>query len=180
MNYNPTITLETFVTIIYCLLTAFILIVAFRQLKFFNRTNNAQFLHNLETKFISAETIKLIAIVHADCLDFDENNNIPIFRVQISRFEEVYPNRKWDLKDYYTTYEIDWLLLNPLDTLGSHVDTGVIDVKSAHQYFGWYINVALSNRAIINYLKWIENYEKTSFVFEKLTQLNLRFQELLK
>ena len=145
MKYDLTVNLDTFITIAYCLITAFILIIAYRQLKSFNRTDNALFLHNLYTKFFTKPTIKLITIIHADCIEFDVNENNPIFKVLIPKLNGIYPHRKRELKGYYTTYEIDHFLLNPLDSVGSHVQNNVIELSSAHQDFRMFVTVVLNN-----------------------------------
>ncbi len=178
MKFDSTINLETFVSMVYSIITAFILIIAYRQFRTFTIANNAQFLHNMSTLFFTEETNKLITIIHADCLKFELNNNNPVFKIDVTNFNKIYPNRNWELKNYYTTYEIDLLFLNNLDSLGSLVESNVIKVKAAHQDFGWFVNVALKNTAILSYLEWLDNYEKTSFVFDKLRKLNIRFQKI--
>jgi hypothetical protein len=178
MNYDSTIHLETIVTIIYCLLTAFILFVGYRQLKSFTKSTNAQFLLNLYQQFFSEQAIKIITLIHSDCIVFDLNNNSPIFKINISKFTEMYPNRNWGLNEYFTTYEMDISLLNHLDSVGSLVENNVVNLSSAYNDFAWYVTVVFNNKAILEYFNWIDNYEKNSFVFENLKKLNRGFKGL--
>jgi hypothetical protein len=170
-------TINTVLTSVYCLLTLLILVIGSRQLKSFRRSNNAQFLHNLFIALFNEKTVDLITIIHSDSIRFDINNNYPVFRVDIKKLSTVFPERKWHEKEYYTTYEMDLFLLNTLDSVGSHVTNKVIDFESAHQYFSWYLSVVCNNGAIKNYLKWIKEYEKTEFVFIRMSNLHLQFEE---
>lgn len=178
MKFDWTISFETIITLIYCIITAFIFLVSFRQFILFNKTNNAQFLHNLYTIIFTKETFNFVTILQSDCVKFDINNNAPIFKIDCDKFRNIYPKRDWDLKEYYTANEVDLILLNSLDSVGSHVAKGAIDLKSAHQYFGWYVSVTLSNSAIRDYLTWIKEYENIEYVFQKLQELNKRFEKM--
>ena len=179
-TFEPIINIDIIAALINCILTAVLLFVAYSQLKSLNRTNNAQFLHNLAARLFTDETIKLITLLHADCILFDENNNNPIFYINKTKIKKIYPKRNWKERDYYTTYEIDCLILNDLDRVGSLVENKITGIKWAYQDFGWYTGVALNNIAILQYLTWIEKYENTTFVFSKLKILNQKFEKLDK
>jgi hypothetical protein len=170
-------TTDALISLANFLLTALILVIGYYQLKSFNKTNTSQFLNDLETKLFTNEAIVLIEIIDSNCLVFNVNNNYPFFKVNTVEYRKKYPFAHANIKDHYTTYEIDMILLNRLDIIGSHVFKKTIDFQSSFQYFGWYISTVVHNPAIKGYLQWIANHEKASFVFENLIRLNNKFEK---
>ncbi len=155
-----------------------VLWVAYYQIKALRDSQSAEFLRSLSQDFFTSETIKLITVFHSNAIEFDANNNAPIFRVDVEKLEMLYPNRNWAEKLYYTTYEIDCMLLNYLDDVGNLEQEKIIKLHSTHQAFGWYVNILNENEAIKSYIKWIKDEEDNEYVFDKLRQINMKFNKL--
>jgi hypothetical protein len=175
MAFISILDIDLIISLANCLFTLILLVLAYFQFTVLNATNNAQYLLNLSTSFFSKEALDLITLFKSDCIIFINNKNNPIFMVDKERICQIYQGRFWADREYYTSIEIDCILLNHLDNIGALVEKKIITVESAFQSFGWYINLLLDNSAIKEYLIWITNFEKNSYVFSKLLSLRAKF-----
>ena len=148
------------------------------QIKKLNSVNDATFIQTITTNFYKEEVITIITLLHSGCIEFDSNNDFPVFRIDLNKTKEIYPKLSIPEKGYYTSYEIDFNLLNNLDDVGLFQDKKLIRLQDAHQTFAWYLNATISNEAIIAYFEWLDKYPENSFVFSKLKQLHTRFEAL--
>jgi hypothetical protein len=164
------------ITLFNCMLTIALIIVAYIQLSELKKIQNSQFLQNVMKEVFSKEAMELISFIHTDCLHFDDNNKNPIFSIDKERLLQLFPKREWIGRSFYTSYEMDFILLNQLDGIGGLADRHMITIEAAHQYFGWYFNVVCSNEAINAYFDWLRDVERTSYVFSRLQKLNDKFK----
>lgn len=164
-------TLSDLTNIINALGATTLLIFGWLQLMDLKKTKKAELLAAHRRDLFTQETITLITIIHSDCLVFDRNGNHPFFSINTNQLKRLYPERNWRHR-IYTTYEIDCMLLNHLDEIGSLHKNGIINFETARQYFGWYILVVCSNNAIDEYFKWLASYENSSYVFMNLYNLH--------
>jgi hypothetical protein len=137
--------------------------VAWKQLNDIARTTSADFLLRLKHDFFRDEARTLITLVANKWLrfvDVDANGNevdIPYMEVRqdvltLARLPEDVKERL-RTPSVYTAFEIDDLLLGPLDDVAVLYEKGILNLDMVRQVFRWYVKVAWDDRDVRAYIE---------------------------
>lgn len=165
------------------LFTLILVFVGWSQLTGINATSSGDFIHKLKIDYFRESTRKLFHLIEQDCIIF--NKNISSSGIDNSFFEvdkdkisnsSLPDDIKKDLltKIFYSTYEIDDLLLGHFEDIGLFEKTKVMDIDMVYEEFDYYIFITHENGQIKRYLEYCregENnddiYDKFSYIYEK-------------
>ncbi len=138
------------------------LIVTGQQLREVARTTSSDFVLRLKSDFFRTTTRTLVSLVANEWLRFvehDEHENavdIPYFEV---REEAVRHARLPDLvkgrlraRHIYTAFDMDDLLLGPLDDVATLWERGTLEFDLVRDMFGWYVEVVWDDRDVHAYV----------------------------
>lgn len=152
---------------------------AWKQLGDLAKTNKATFILQLRAAFFTADTRRLFFLVDEGLLAFVESP-IPHFEVDVSddslsqRLEELGIARKT-----ISTYEIDDLILGPLEDVGMLERDGIITLRQAYDWFYSYIDVCAGNPALRSYIKYLHSGGPSeSDIYEAFDRLHRRLRAL--
>ena len=164
-----------FGSVLASIFTAFLLWVAWEQLGKLNETSSANFIHKLDNDFFTSKTRKLVTLVDYEALEFkdpnsdksqsaDEIESLPYFEVNQDKLdktnlpEELIKNLS--RKKYYSTCEVDDLLLGLLENIGMLEQRGVINFQMVYDVFGYYLELIWENPHITDYIMYCRKDEK--------------------
>lgn len=144
------------------LVTILLVWVAWEQLSAVSRTTSADFVLRLKRDFFSPETRTLVSLVANRWVRFvevDASGNeadIPYLAVQLGAIRNArLPD---DVKARlshpatYTAFEVDDLLLGPLDDVATLWEAGTLQTEQIRDVFGWYIELAWDTPEIKAYI----------------------------
>ncbi len=149
---------DTFWAMVAALATVALAGIAYYQLKALVVTGKADFIYRLKKHFFTAKTRRLIFLAKNDLLKFHPET-IPYFEVLKADDPELMPRMK-DLgitSSSVSTYELNDLLLGPLEDVGMLHQGGNIALHQAFDEFYMYFEICAKNEAIQAY---IENCRK--------------------
>ena len=160
-------------------------VIAYIQIKGLNKTARADFLNKLKEGFFTKESRQLITLIETNSLTFFEDtihNDFAVFKVNIPEHLKEYLKYSIDIeRKYYTTQEIDDLLLGHFEDAGLLLKNKIIDIKDANQQFEFYVNLIYKNKEIIKYIRWIrsdknekDTYSNFQFIYEELKEYKLK------
>lgn len=159
---------SVFWTMIGALATIGVARIAYRQLNKFNKISMAEFAHKCENNFFISETRQLFMLFENDLMIFRKTplNNIemagetePIFayfEIDQSKLKSnpILSSFISDPQRKYSSYEIDDLLLGPLDNVGTYYREKLMDIRIVKSFFRYYIVELYKNRQIKDYIDW--------------------------
>jgi hypothetical protein len=140
--------------------------IALRQLNRIHSTSNAELIHKLKTDFFRPETRILTHLVEHEYLLFIDPETIQTaspykeayFEVDMDKIGKT--NLPQEIRDdlskkkYYSTYEMDDLLLGHLEDIGLFWDSGALEIGVVYEEFDYYLAIAYDNPAIKDYIKF--------------------------
>ena len=146
-------------------------LVAWFQLGKTAKTTQADFAKRFVDSFFTEDTRTLFAFLMNSALEFKvliinaedgtEIDNLPYFRIkpdianQLKGLVDARPG-----KTGYSAFEIDDLILGPLDDVGWYQGRDLIDLETVREMFGYYIDECNRNEVIQGYLDHGCNKEK--------------------
>lgn len=137
--------------------SALVLIGVWQVIKIAN-TASADFVLRKTEQFFRDETRLLLHLIDSDYLIFKRNSNFneSYFLVDEARIKQsdLHDLLKTDLlkRLAFSAYEIDDLLLGPLEDLGYLESVGTIDFKLIDNTFGFYLEKIMDNPAVSDYV----------------------------
>jgi hypothetical protein len=131
--------------------------VAWFQLTAIRATTRADFIHRLNADFFNTETRRLLRVLEEGQTKFDASGSSP-------KFME-------GSKVAFDAFDLDDLLLGPLEAVGIFERRGVIDIQLASQFFGWYVILIWQNSAVQEYIAWQRKQPDSSDVYVCLEDL---------
>jgi hypothetical protein len=177
-----TIDWATIGAVISALATTALALIAWKQLGNLNKTyvqisktSKADFAHRCNTDFFSAGTRELFMLFDYDMIKFHVIDEIDFAYFEIDKTKlDSHPilyNFINKDKQIFSAYEIDDLLLGPLDNVGTYFNQGLINIDLIVNFFGYYIEELHNNKQIEAYLEWIRSepgYENIYDSFEAI------------
>lgn len=135
--------------------TVVLAIIAWIQLRKISKTANADFIRQFKDVFFTPETRQLIMLIDQKLMRFMDEP-LPYFVV----IEGSLPDfiRAENARKFYTSYDLDDLLLGHFEDLGLFAKRGIITIEMAYEFFSWYIETTWENNEI---KKYIESQRKT-------------------
>lgn len=133
--------------------------VAIWQLTGIAGTASADFVLRKSDQFFKEDTRLLLHLIESDYLIFRKASNLneSYFAVNKGSINDsqLHQELKQRLsrRSAFSTYEIDDLLLGPLEDVGYLESVGIIDIDIIDNTFGFYIETIVENPAIKEYLK---------------------------
>ena len=143
-----------------CLITAaatvLLLWVAWVQLSSMVKTASADFLHKLKHDFFTPDVRRLMCLVDEDCLCFVGDPGKEYFKVEKDKVKQLNLPKNLEeellIRDIYSAYEIDDLLLGHFEDLGIFEQQGVLNIEMVYEEFSWYLGTVWDNCAISKYI----------------------------
>lgn len=145
------------------ILTGILAGVAYWQLKSFNKTTRADFIHRFTKDFFNESTREIIALLDYSALKFRESEieygkdiprrEWPYFLIDkdiAGQFKQKIPSQR----ELYTAFELDDDLLGYFDDLGTLEKRGILDISLIYDVFSYYIEIVWENEEIQKYIKW--------------------------
>lgn len=152
--------------------TLFLAIIAWVQIRKFNKTTRAEFIHKFKTDFFSKELELVIFYIENELLEFKiekiSDKPCPYFQIkknEIEKISDIFNKYKKYAEDHEYTIqsdEIDNLLLGQIEDMGLIRKRKIINTEYIYETFYYYIQKIHSNSAIQDYIKWIKDdfYDK--------------------
>ncbi len=166
-------------TFVLALVTFFLFRVAREQLTDLaktsaleERTNKADFIFRLGRTFFTLEARQLIFLIEEELITYEEAA-IPYFRIHKMEDADVKP-RLAELRISHptvSTYEVDDILLGPLEDVGIFKEAGLISLDDAYEEFDYYIRLCVDNDQIRRYIDDARTEPDDSDVYENLLEL---------
>jgi hypothetical protein len=162
-------------SILAAFFAAFLVWVAWEELSNLSKTSSADFIHKLDNDFFTHETRKLVALIDCGALEFldptigknqsiDEIELIAYFVVRKDNFEQT--NLPEEIikslckKKYYSTWQIDDLLLGLCENIGMLEQRGIVNFQMVYDVFGYYLELIWEYDQIRNYIMYCRKEEK--------------------
>jgi hypothetical protein len=148
--------------------TAVLAIIAYVELSSIKKTARADYLKRLNDSFFTEETRNLLVLLFNSAIEFSvltiknkegtaDIDKLPYFRIDESVLKQLKDNGLISLPEWrkgYNAFEIDDLLLGPLDDVGRFKKNGLLDIDAAYDTFGFYVcELVGENKAVKAYLK---------------------------
>lgn len=162
-------------TIFAAMFTALLVWVASGQLGKLNKTSSADFIHKLDNDFFTTETRTLVALIDCEALEFidptsDESQSIeeieswPYFEVNQNELGKTkLPDEiinSLSNKKYYSTWEIDDLLLGLCENIGMLEQRGVVTFQMVYDVFGYYLELIWKYDHVTDYIMYCRYEDK--------------------
>jgi hypothetical protein len=136
------------------------------------RTNKADFIFRLGRNFFTLEARQLIFLIEEELIAY-ENASIPYFKIE--KMEEA--DVKARLEELHishptvSTYDVDDILLGPLEDVGIFKEAGLISLDDAYEEFDYYIQLCVDNDQIRKYIDDARSEPESSDVYENVLNL---------
>ncbi len=152
---------------------AFLVWVAWEELGKISKTSSADFIHRVDNDFFTHETRILVSLIDCGALEFNDkaesSDDIevrPYFEINQDKLkksklpEEVI--QRLSEKKYYSTWEIDDLLLGHFENIGMLEQKRVVNFQMVYDVFSWYLETIWKDDHIKKYITYCRNGEKAS------------------
>jgi len=154
---------------------AFLVWVAWEQWSKLSKTSSADFVHKLTEDFFTPETRTLISLIECRALIYIESFTISDDEITSDGITKSQDYFKVDCdilkkshlpdeiindltkKKFYSPWEIDDLLLSPLEDVGMLEDCGIINFQMVYSGFSYYLATVLDYREIKKYINNMRN-----------------------
>jgi hypothetical protein len=160
-------------TMLLALFTLILFIIAGKELNEIKNSRNAEFLKSFDADFFTPESRELIMLFENDLIEFqvslpgndpsggkdsiqDQLNDFGCFIIKSKMYPRINSILLDSTKCFYTSYEIDDILLNKLDNIGGYEQNGIIKIDEIDRIFRFYIEVTWENKEIQKYIKWMK------------------------
>jgi hypothetical protein len=141
------------------ILTLLLAYVAWKQLNQVARTQSASFVLEVKSEFFQERTRALFTLIGEGLLKFVQPDapKSSYFEIDIERLAQLglpQPLRSMmEKKQFYSTYEVDDLLLGHFEDLGLLTRLGIVELDIIYGMFSWYIEETWENEAIKSYIE---------------------------
>lgn len=156
-------------SVLAAVFAAFLVWVAWSQLGRLSDTSSADFIYKMNTIFFTPETRTLITLIDRGALEYrspfndgknpdDDIKPQPYFEVIEKKLNETHlpiELRQHLIKNkYYSTWQIDDLLLGHFEDIGRLEQRGIVDFQMVYDVFSWYIEVTWKSNQIKDYIRY--------------------------
>lgn len=140
-------------TFALALATAFLVFVAWWQLRSIKKTSRAEFIKKFNDSFFTEDTRKLITLLFNSALEFcvldiklkdKKDDRLPYLKLKADVVEQIKKAGLISVEDWrlgYNAFEVDDLLLGHLDDVGRYEKKGLLDITDAYKTFGYYFEL---------------------------------------
>lgn len=175
--------LAAYYTMIIAAATLLLAFIAWTQLRKTNQISAADFSHRFKNDFFNENTQHLFMLFEYDLMIFrreavkNSDDEFPYFEIDQAKLDSnpIFSIFLTEIKNSYTAYEIDDLLLGHFEDLGLFCKKGLMDIGSIYEGFDYYIEAIHGNQQITNYICWQteqENgrdiYDNFDYIFKKV------------
>ena len=155
--------------------TIFLWRIARKQLGDVSKTAKAEFIRKFSSDFFQEQTRDILMLLDFNALLFrggykiEYGNNVeskkfPYFEIDQKVVNQTMisdEKKQWFAsKKYYSGFEIDDLLLGPLENISNFEQRKLVDIRQVYDDFDHYINLAYDNYEIRKYIKEQRDEEK--------------------
>jgi hypothetical protein len=161
-------------TVLLVVATAGLIYVGWIQLQELVKTSKADFLERMKREFFAIESRRFIFLIEHGLLIFNvSKDNIGFFSVKPTGSSVLRDAMRELLVDreIYTTFEMDDVLLGPLEDVASFEKMGNVDLKAVYLVFGQYVNDVMENDAIREYIEWARVDDRAPDIYDGLEEL---------
>ena len=159
-------------------LTAALVLVAWRELGALARTSKADFIFRLKNNFFTEDARRLLFLVEEDLLQF-EDSEIPYFTIRKindpslrDRFAEL------GVKcSTVSTYDVDDILLGPLEDVAIFLTGKLITEQHAYGMFDTYVKLCADNAEIWKYIESTRRKQGDSDIYSGFEDLCKRLRK---
>ena len=159
-------------TAVLAVMTLFLTIVAWSQLSSIRKTTKADYLKRLNDSFFTEETRNLLVLLFNSAIEFSvlpikgkesasPIDRLPYFKINEYVLKQLKDSGLISLPEWrkgYNPFEVDDLLLGPLDDVGRYEKNGLLDIGSAYDTFGYYVcELVGDNEGVKAFLKHEDN-----------------------
>ena len=159
-------------------ITLLLIWIAWRELEGIRNTTSADFIYRLRNDFFTPEARNLFILVDLNAIKFIKKkgeNDIVYFEVDEEKLKDWPDEIKKDLtaKKFYISYEVDDILLGPLEDVGLYLKRKIIEIEMTYPEFGWYVKRIYENEEIKKYVEYLRKkegedvYENLEFLYNK-------------
>jgi len=145
--------------------------IAWKELESMNNTTNADFIHKLKNDFFTSRTRKLFILVDLKAVKFiTKNDDIIYFEVEEEKIKNQ-PERikkRLQSKKIYSSYDVDDILLGPLEDIGLFLRKKIIKIEMTYPEFGYYVMRVYENEEIKKYIEYLRKEEENRDAYENL------------
>jgi len=160
-------------------LTAALVLVAWKELGDLARTSKADFIFRLKNNFFTEDARRLLFLVEEDLLQF-EDSEIPYFTIRrvndpglCGRFEELGVKGST-----VSTYAIDDVLLGPFEDVALFLTGRLITLKHAYEMFDTYVTSCAENAEIRKYIESTRRKPGNSDIYSGFDELCKRLRKI--
>ncbi len=136
-----------------------------------NKTSKADFAHRCNTDFFTPKASELFMLFENDMMVLHILDDIDFAYFEIDKtkldMHPIFAGFINNCKHLYSAYEIDDILLGPLDNVGSYFYEELMDIELVDNFFGYYIKKLHANKKIEAYIKWIQSSLGDEKVYDK-------------
>lgn len=157
-----------------------LILITLKQLRVISSTSRADFIHRLKNDFFTPQTRKLFILVDLEAIRYVSKNNgeVVYFEVEEEKFKNYPEEIKKEIieKKFYTQYEIEDILLGPLEDIGLLLENGIIKIDMVYPEFCYYVKRIYENNEIRKYIEDIKKVDGED-IYKYLETLYCRCKE---
>jgi hypothetical protein len=190
---NSNVDRVAFWTFVVAFATIVLSLIAWYQLLGLRKISKADFINKFTDNFFNTETQRLILLPNYNALEFkvkeifygnDESvDEFPYFKINEEIIKQLpldkTTKRNLLQKDTYTAFEIDDLLLGYFEDIGCFEKDNLIRIQGVYDGFDWYIQIAWTNSAISEYVKYSRGLEMMAMTFMRTLNTSIKKTNLL-
>ncbi len=167
---------------VIAVLTGLLFWVAFIQLGSLNKTTTAEFNHKLTGDFFTQEARILIFLIENKQFIFNKSSKAEN-KASYFSFKENEDTRKMQIKESFTTNEVDDWLLGPLEDLAILEGKDLLDMDMIYETFGGYLRMIWKDKAIKQYIEWARDDEEekdSKYIYKGIERLFDKCESYMK
>lgn len=171
--------------------TATLLLVAFTYLQVsrYRESMKADFAHKIKIDFFNDSERTLMFLFNNDLLKFtiftdkDSSTSFSYFKldkVNAKHFQNDSIKLLPNIKESYSTYEVEDYLLNHFEDLNMYRKNGIIGPEYLYNGFAWYVESVFENKDIQKLLDWLNTGTGLNDSYIGFREIYQFFQEYRK
>jgi len=166
--------------------TLILVLFTYIQVSRYENSMKADFAHRMKKDFFNESQRNIFFLFNNDLLEFklftnsDSSVYFPYFSLNKERVKyfqndsiKLLPN----VKDSYTTYEIEDLILNHFEDLNLYRKNGLIDDEYLYNGYTWYVESMYENKQIVKLLEWMNSGSEKNDSYSGFKELYLFIQK---
>jgi len=166
--------------------TLILVLFTYIQVSRYENSMKADFAHRMKKDFFNESQRNILFLFNNDLLEFklftnsDSSVYFPYFSLNKERVKyfqndsiKLLPN----VKDSYTTYEIEDLILNHFEDLNLYRKNGLIDDEYLYNGYTWYVESMYENKQIVKLLEWMNSGSEKNDSYSGFKELYLFIQK---